>query len=246
MNFLPLIALGFLLGVKHATEPDHVVAVSTIVTRNRKVKMAALLGAAWGVGHTLTIFVVGGLLILTASAIPARLGLGMESCVSVMLVGLGISNLLKRAKICNTCDGTGSLPDTAGLPSVCDVCAGTGKENVAPHSHEETGLLRSLCVGVVHGLAGSAAVVLLVLATIREPLWAIFYLLIFGLGTVLGMSLVTLGMAVPLLFTKHSVKMNRVIALTSNLISIGFGMYLFYVVAILGGLFSHAVRWKPQ
>src|SRR5258708_6509696 len=93
-SLLSIIALGFFLGMRHATDPDHVIAITTIVSRQRKVSRAALIGAFWGIGHTLTIFVVGTLIILFGVVIPARVGLSMELSVGFMLVILGVMNVV--------------------------------------------------------------------------------------------------------------------------------------------------------
>jgi ABC-type nickel/cobalt efflux system permease component RcnA len=90
---LAIVTLGFFLGMRHATDPDHVVAVTTIVSRQRTVFQAAILGALWGVGHTITVLVVGSAIILFKLTIPARLGLSMELSVACMLVVLGSLNL---------------------------------------------------------------------------------------------------------------------------------------------------------
>src|SRR5947209_6714390 len=92
-SLFAILALGFMLGMRHATDPDHVVAVTTIVTGQRSVRRAALVGAAWGLGHTLTILLVGSAIILFKWVIPPRLGLGMEMAVAIMLILLGIANI---------------------------------------------------------------------------------------------------------------------------------------------------------
>src|ERR1700723_876076 len=92
-NLLAVIGVGFLLGVRHATDPDHVIAVSTIVSRQRSVRQAGLIGVLWGVGHTITIFLVGVAIILFNLAIPTRIGLAMELAVGLMLILLGVLNL---------------------------------------------------------------------------------------------------------------------------------------------------------
>src|SRR5215469_14909605 len=93
ISLLSILALGFFLGMRHATDPDHVIAVSTIVSRQRNIKKSALIGIFWGVGHTLTIFVVGAAIILFGLVIPPRLGLSMELSVGLMLVLLGAMNV---------------------------------------------------------------------------------------------------------------------------------------------------------
>src|SRR4029077_9559555 len=93
ISFLSIIAIGFFLGMRHATDPDHVIAVTTIVSRQNKISRAALTGIFWGVGHTLTILVVGTAIILFGVVIPTRIGLSMEFSVAVMLVILGVMNV---------------------------------------------------------------------------------------------------------------------------------------------------------
>src|SRR5579859_885538 len=93
LTFLSILVLGFFVGMRHATDPDHVIAVTTIVARHRTARGAALIGAVWGVGHTLTILVVGSGIILFSWVIPGRLGLSMELAVGLMLIALGVANL---------------------------------------------------------------------------------------------------------------------------------------------------------
>ena len=154
--------------MRHAFDPDHVVAVSTILSRSCSLRQAARVGVAWGLGHSLTILAAGVVMIAGGLVVPERMTLALEALVGVMLLVLGVGNLLALR---------------SGLES--------------PHEHDSraSGLLRPIAVGVVHGLAGSAAVTLLILATIRQPLWAVAYLVIFGAGTVAGMVAVTCGLA---------------------------------------------------
>lgn len=205
------ILLGFLLGLRHATDADHVVAVTTIVARERSLARAAWVGAVWGVGHTLTLVLLGGAIIAFRLVIPPRIGLGLEFGVALMLIGLGYSNIRRR------------------------------DEEDAPR------LTRPLLVGIVHGLAGSAAVALLVLATIREPLAAACYLLMFGFGTILGMMLVTAILAVPALYAGNRVQRMRVgVRVAAGALSIVFGLLLARELIVDGGLFSAAPTWEPH
>jgi high-affinity nickel-transport protein len=205
------ILLGFLLGLRHATDADHVVAVTTIVARERSLARAAWVGAVWGVGHTLTLVLLGGAIIAFRLVIPPRIGLGLEFGVALMLIGLGYSNIRRR------------------------------DEEDAPR------LTRPLLVGIVHGLAGSAAVALLVLATIRAPLAAAGYLLMFGFGTILGMMLVTAILAVPALYAGNRVQRMRVgVRVAAGALSIVFGLLLARELIVDGGLFSAAPTWEPH
>lgn len=250
-GILAIAALGFFLGMRHATDPDHVIAISTIVARQRNARGAALIGAVWGVGHTLTILVVGGGIILLGWVIPARVGLSMELSVGLMLIVLGIMNLtgvLGRI----TEPVTHSHPHPHG--DYVHTHAHGHDPEAHPHAPEQTPvgwldrhfgalglyqLLRPLVVGIVHGLAGSAAVALLVLTTIRDPGWAVLYLLVFGLGTIVGMMLITSVIAVPIAYTgARFSRLNWGLRVASGLISLGFGLFLAYQIGIVDGLFT--------
>lgn len=208
---LPPILLGVLLGLRHATDADHVVAVTTIVARERSLLGAARVGAVWGIGHTLTLLLLGGAIIAFRLVIPPRIGLGLEFAVALMLIALGYSNIRQR--------------EVEAAPAMS----------------------RPLMIGVVHGLAGSAAVALLVLATIRTPFAAAMYLLMFGLGTVLGMMIVTALLAVPALFVgERVVKMRVGVRAAAGALSIVFGLLLARELVVDGGLFSIAPTWEPH
>lgn len=205
------ILLGVLLGLRHATDADHVVAVTTIVAREKSLARAAWVGAVWGIGHTLTLLLLGGAIIAFRIVIPPRIGLGLEFGVALMLIVLGLSNIRQR------------------------------NSEAAPK------LSRPLLIGIVHGLAGSAAVALLVLATIRTPFAAAMYLLMFGLGTVLGMMIVTALLAVPALFVgERVVKMRWGVRVTAGALSIVFGLLLARELVVDGGLFSAMPTWEPH
>lgn len=209
---LTAILLGALLGLRHATDADHVVAVTAIVARERSLLRAARIGALWGVGHTLTLLLLGGAMVAFRLVIPPRVGLGLEFGVALMLIGLGYANL--RAP----------------------------KTDVA-----ERAAVRPLLVGTVHGLAGSAAVALLVLATIRETLPALAYLLVFGIGTIVGMVAVTVILAAPALYAGARIgRLQGGIRLAAGALSIVFGLLLARELIVDGGLFSASPMWEPH
>lgn len=209
---LAVVLTAVLLGVRHATDPDHVVAVTTIVTRERRFWRAGSIGALWGVGHTATICLVGGAIVLLKLTIPPRLGLGMEFVVALMLIGLGLYNL-----------------------------AGPRRQAAAPS------VVRPVLVGMVHGLAGSAAIALLVLAAIDTTAWALAYLVIFGAGTVVGMMLVTAAIALPSLFAVSRVPtLERYLRVASGAASLAFGLFLAHQIGVVDGLFSVAPQWDPH
>lgn len=212
---LGVLALGFLLGMRHATDPDHVVAVTTIVSQQRSFARAARTGILWGVGHTATILLVGGAIIalkIKLSGIPPRVGLSLEFAVAVMLVVLGVLTL------------------ASGQKPVADSTA------------------RPLVVGFVHGLAGSAAVATLPqVALIPDPVWAVGYLAVFGVGTIGGMLLVTASIAAPsLMAARRFDGLNRSLRIASGVVSIAFGLFLAHRIGFVDGLFTSAPSWAPQ
>lgn len=241
MTFLSMLALGFFLGMRHATDADHVVAITAIVSRERSTRAAMRMGALWGLGHTATILVVGGAIVVFGLAIPPRLGLSMEMCVAVMLVVLGIMNLT----------GTMRRIDKAAHDVGHDAeRAQALRERTAPGlttPHHTSRIVRPVIVGLVHGLAGSAAVALLVLASIRVPMRALVYLLVFGAGTVLGMMMLTGAMVFPLAaIAKRFGSVERGTARLTGVASVAFGLYLAYEIGVVSGLFSAAPSWSPR
>jgi len=273
-SILLIIGIGFFLGMRHATDPDHVVAVSTIVSRERSIFRAGWIGILWGIGHTLTILVVGAAIILFGVVIPPRLGLTLEFSVALMLILLGVLNL------------TGAMhwlshrfspahPQHQGTHS--HLHSHGDYAHLHPHSHgavtasndamehhgseaEPPGWLRApfarlgifhslrpLLIGVVHGLAGSAAAALLVLGTIREARWAVFYLLVFGLGTIVGMMLMTLAFAVPFTFAgSRFAWLNKGLVTATGVASLIFGLFVAYQIGFVDGLFTAHPSWTPQ
>lgn len=261
---LTVCALGFVLGMRHATDPDHVVAVTALVARHRRVRDAALIGAVWGLGHTLTILAVGGAILLFEWVIPPRVGLSMEFSVALMLVVLGLMNLWGVLR---------QVRGVAGAPEHAHVHAHIHGDYVHthPHSHaperhphdpgatpleridrwlggiQAYRFLRPLVVGVVHGLAGSAAVVLLVMATIGRSSWSILYLLVFGIGTVVGMMLVTAAIGVPFASAgMERTALRHGLRVAAGVLSLAFGLFLAWQVGVVDGLFTSSPTWDPH
>lgn len=219
MSPLPLLGLGLLLGLRHALDPDHVVAVAAITARTRRLAPAAWLGMVWGMGHTLTLFTVGGAIILFNLVVPARLGLSFEFAVALALIVVGFLNLRP---------GGGGAAQSPAAPAPLPA-------------------LRAFVVGLVHGLAGSAAVALLVLATVRDPRWGCGYLLVFGLGTLIGMALITTGIASPLaLAGRRWPGTTSHIRAFTGVLSLAFGAWLVYQIGWLDGLFRALPHWDPH
>jgi ABC-type nickel/cobalt efflux system permease component RcnA len=267
VTLLTVIGVGFLLGIRHATDPDHVIAVTTIVSHQRSIRHAGLVGILWGLGHTITILFVGAAIVLFNLVIPPRIGLTMELAVGLMLILLGLLNLAGVTQWV-----TDRFMPAHGHWGVIhfhshrhgeDVHAHIHGHNPEVHFHLEQKpegpfqealqriglyqLLRPLAVGIVHGLAGSAAVALLVLTTIRDPRWAIAYLLIFGIGTIAGMMLITMIIGAPFAYTgKRFAPFNRGLGIASGLISVAFGLFVTFQIGFVGGLFTANPHWTPR
>ncbi len=284
-SLIAILGFGFLLGMRHATDPDHVIAVSTIVSREHSIVKAGLIGALWGVGHTVTILIVGAAIILLGIAIPARLGLTMEFSVGLMLILLGVLNLT-GALAWITDKFSPAHPKVEGshahlhehdakLHIHWHTHSGEAQhhgESMAPprwfdksaasrstravadagvgHPSTTLGLfhtLRPLFIGLVHGLAGSAAVALLVLSTIHNPKWAVLYLLIFGIGTVAGMMLITAVISLPFSFAGYKFRwLNRGLIVGSGVLSLAFGVFVCYHIGVIDGLFTTHPTWTPS
>jgi high-affinity nickel permease len=265
---LAILALGFFLGMRHATDPDHVIAVSTIVSRERSIVKAGWIGILWGCGHTFTIVVVGAGIILFGLVIPPRVGLTMEFSVGIMLILLGVLNLTGAMKWL-------SEKFSPAHPKIEGEHAHLHQHDKSMHLHwhshstasehhgeslapprrltkpfEGLGIfhtLRPLFIGLVHGLAGSAAVALLILSTIQNPKWAVLYLLVFGVGTIAGMMLITAAIALPFSFAGYKFAwLNRTLITGSGLLSLAFGLFVAYHIGFVDGLFTGHPNWTPQ
>src|ERR1700685_2591258 len=280
MNFettapLGIALLGLLMGMRHATDPDHVIAVTTIVSRERRLFTASRVGIVWGLGHTLTVLAVGAAIIIFKIAIPIRLCLAMEFAVAIVLILLGVGAFASLVQlVVRRITGT---PRAVDQPLVHSHAHGHGfgphrHPHVHPNSDEDHGsdlvapnhehrlpagalssfavrrpLIRSFAVGLVHGLAGRAAIALLVLSAIPQPLWATVYLAIFCLGTIVGMGLITTAVATPFAVAAQRMSwMHRGLVTGSGLLSFGFGLFLAYQLGIVDHLFGTVPIWTPH
>jgi hypothetical protein len=255
MILLSILALGFFLGMRHATDSDHVVAVTTIVSRQRHIGGAALTGVFWGIGHSITLLVVGGAIVLFGLVIPQRLGMGLEFCVALMLIVLGWLNLRAFKRSVDSVASTdqyvhehihqhgdyvhrhphGHDPEQHGHSEKDVPTARLDRQFGRSHFYR---IIRPMVVGIVHGLAGSAAVALLVLPIIRDPIWAMFYLLIFGAGTIVGMMLITAAIAAPITYSANRFgAFNRYVGAGAGGLSLIFGLFLVYQIGFVDGLF---------
>jgi high-affinity nickel-transport protein len=212
MTFVPALALGLALGARHATDADHIAAIGTIVAGGRSTRRAALVGAAWGVGHSASVLLVGGALVLLRLPMPVRVALALEFLAAVMLITLGARSLLVRRHEC-----------VAFSP------------------------VRPLAIGVIHGLAGSAVLALLVLGTTTTATAAAIYLVCFSVGTIAGMALITALFAIPSrLSATRALTIDRGMRLAAGVASVAIGLAMAHRVGVRDGLFGATPSWPIE
>jgi len=196
---ISIFALGFAMGVRHAFEADHLAAMATLATRGRGPRAGLLQGAAWGLGHTLTLLLVGGTCLLLGAAVPQRWATRLELVVGFMLLALGLDTLrrMRRARIHAHVHRHGDGPVHWHLHR--HEAAPHDAPESHQHAHPREALpVRALAVGLVHGLAGSAALFLLTLQTVGSFWPGLAYIALFGLGSILGMAGLSAVVAVPM------------------------------------------------
>jgi len=250
IGFLALLGFGLVFGLKHATEVDHVVAVSAIVSEHRNVLRSALVGALWGLGHTASLVIVGVLVLVFRVAIPNGVVVWLELGVGIMIVALGVIATVrvfrKRPDVHlhrHSHDGQshvhihfhehGTEHDTAAaLPQ-------EGRGLRAPHSHAISQIgFKPLLVGAMHGLAGSAALTLLVLTQVRSVAQGLLYLAVFGFGSTLGMLLMSGLIGLPFALSARRLShFHHGLQAAAGCLSVAFGVWYAYASVAAAGVF---------
>lgn len=230
-----MLAIGFTLGLKHAIEADHLAAVTTIVSQRKSTIGAALVGTVWGIGHSVSLVVAGLLVLFLRIEIAEHTAQALEFGVAIMLIGLGANVLWKVAR---------------GGRVHAHVHTHGGVEHAHPHVHEKAGapgradhhglriLARPLVVGMMHGMAGSAALMLLVLSTVTSPVVGLAYIGLFGAGSIAGMTLMSALVSLPMRLTAtRFAHADRAMQCLAGLFGVSFGLYLAYRIGVVDGLF---------
>lgn len=195
---ISLLFLGFLIGMRHALEADHVAAIASLATRNGSVSATVKQGVAWGLGHTITLFLFGSIVIMMDSVIPEDMAHGLEIAVGAMLIALG-GDVIYRV-IRDRIHFHAHRHEQGNTHFHAHSHRGESEHSRSSHqhSHEKQFPVRALMVGLMHGMAGSAALILLTLETIKSPLLGILYIALFGIGSLLGMAALSFAIAIPL------------------------------------------------
>jgi sulfite exporter TauE/SafE len=223
LSTLSVLLIGFALGLQHAIEGDHLAAVSTIVSEKKNLFTASIVGGMWGIGHTISLFVVGIIVIFLKVQISPAVEAKLEAIVGGMLILLGLNALRKlvAARKVHIHTHDHGAREHAHL-HVHDAAAAAEK------SHHRFGV-RSVLIGMVHGLAGSAALMLLVLPSIESPALALLYILVFGVGSVGGMMAMSFLIGLPFHFTADRFDiLNKGIRLVAGAFSLALGAYIVY------------------
>lgn len=228
MNFGALLLLGLLFGMQHATEADHLAAVATLAARERHIGSAVRQGVFWGLGHSLTLLTFGGAMMVAGIVLSDRWIHGLEGAVGVMLVLLGL-DLLRRMWRDQVHFHVHTHQTGFAAEFHVHVHSHEGErslDRLAPHRHEYRPVpLRALLVGIVHGMAGSAALVLLTLQQIKSPWIGLGYVVLFGLGSLLGMAVLSAIVSVPMrLSTERLTRWHRTLNVAVALFSAGLGL----------------------
>ena len=237
---LALLGLGLVFGLKHATEVDHVVAVSTIVSEHRSVLRSALVGGLWGVGHTASLGVVGVVVLVFRTAIPLPVANWLEFGVALMIIGLGFLAMMRASRRRSDVHLHKHVHDGQSHVHVHFHEAATRHDHgqSKTHTHAVSAIgIKPLLVGTMHGLAGSGALTLLVLTQIKSAWLGLLYLAVFGVGSIAGMLLMSGLIGLPFALTSRNLSglHHRLQAAAAGL-SIAFGLWYAYQTGLASGL----------
>lgn len=241
MTTLSILLFGFLLGMKHATEADHLAAVATLVTRQTTYAQTMAQGIAWGLGHTITLMLFGGIVLALGAAIPPNLERALEFCVGLMLIVLGTDVLRRVARSRIHFHVHTHGPDLAHVHAHShageEIRRGDARRHANTEHHHPHGLpLRALAVGTMHGLAGSAALVLLSLQAVPSWTTGLAYIALFGAGSIVGMALLSVAIAVPLRLSARLAWLHNATTTLFGGFSCALGAYFVYEIGFVQGL----------
>jgi ABC-type nickel/cobalt efflux system permease component RcnA len=237
LSLFAILSLGFIFGLKHATEVDHVVAVSTIVSRHKNVFRSAFVGALWGAGHTLSLLAIAVIVLWFRVAIPERVSGWLEFGVALMIIGLGVSALWRALR--NNSHVHVHQHSHGGVShthvhfheqETKHAAASSSEQSIHSHRVSRVGW-KPILVGMMHGLAGSGALTLLVLAEIKSAWVGLLYVLDFGLGSIVGMLLMSGLIGLPFALTsKKLTHAHQGLQTVAAILSICFGIWYAYQV----------------
>ena len=229
MISLPILGLGFLVGMQHALEPDHIAAVSSIAARDTRMTDIVKHGLTWGLGHTLTLFSFAGAAIMLGWAIPDIVAQPLEASVGIMLVGLGAHLLWRLWR-----DSVPFHQSRDGVQLIHQQANASHRIGGNAKDDRDRGFRwRSLAVGLMHGMAGSAALLVLTVSRVADPVQGVGYVALFGLGSMMGMGALSSIIAVPLVAAARLLtSLHRGLQMAVGLVTIGIGTTTIYAVVV--------------
>ena len=235
LQALSILGVGFVLGLRHALDADHLIAVSTIVSERKKFWSSSLVGVLWGAGHTASLLGAGLLVIAFHVEIPEKIALVMEFAVALMLVLLGLNVLWKMRRGTTYHVHTHEHHHHLHIhPHLHEV----NQQPMQPHHHAAAGVGRKpFFIGMIHGMAGSAALMLLVLSTISSRVLALLYIAIFGAGSLGGMFLMSALIGLPFAMTSRHARLHNLVRASAGVISVCFGLFYAWQTGVVDGLF---------
>lgn len=238
LSTFAVLGIGLLFGLKHATEVDHVVAVSTIVSQHRNVWRSALVGALWGAGHTAALLITGVFVLTLKIAIPEHVSNWLEFCVALMIIGLGATALWralrKRGDVHvheHSHDGVSHVHVHFHEPQTRHDGQRVHTQPVQrAHTHAVSQIgLKPILIGAMHGLAGSGALTLLVLTQINSTGYGLLYLALFGVGSIAGMLLMSGLIGLPFALTSRKLTgLHHRLQTAAAVLSLAFGFWYAY------------------
>lgn len=226
-ELLSLFGVGFLLGLRHALDTDHLVAVSTVLAERPSLLASGAVGLSWGIGHTLTLLVVGSVVLISGLHIPEEFELIAESGVGILLIVLGASLALKlyreRWHV--------HKHSHDGAPHVH--FHSHQRQDDHGHRHWMAESIRPLCIGMAHGLAGSAALMLMILSTTKEMGTGLLAILVFGLGSIIGMMAIGMTISVPVIYSRLiSQRLFGAVQGLTSIVSVSVGIWMLVKLAL--------------
>jgi len=227
MTNFSILFFGFLLGMRHATEADHLTAIFTLITQRGALSQGLKLGVAWGAGHTLTLTLLGGTVLVLGKTIPANFAQGLEAIVGVMLLLLGADVLRRLYKDDVSPNNYLRRPKHIQLQMIASSKKLNNNAPLPLHSNKMPA--RALLIGMVHGLAGSSALILISLEQASTISAGLIYIVIFGMGSILGMGVLSLAIALPTYIT--ATRWSYVyggFSIAAGLISVAMGVNIIY------------------
>lgn len=222
--------------MQHAMEADHVAAIASLATQNKSFGETAKQGAAWGIGHAATLFLVGGIVLMMDTLVPEHFAQGLELAVGFMLVFLG-ADVLRRLIKERIHFHQHRHGETVHFHAHSHKSGQPHKQDPHQHEHIKSFPLRALFVGMMHGMAGSAALIILALNSVSSIGLGMLYIALFGIGSILGMTMLAVVISLPLRYSSRSFTWaHNGLKLMVGVVTIGLGSRLIYEVGVVQGL----------